>query len=461
MPKRTSNTRKQKKKGVTNTLTNAQSTIPQKANKICLCMIVKNESKIIERCLNSAKGLIDYVSICDTGSTDSTRETIKTWCEKNSIPGTIHEEEFKNFGYNRTLSAELAIKTYPDATYLLLLDADMILVIKPTFDKTKLSVDKYLIEQFNLTIRYWNVRLLKTSLVWKCVGVTHEYWDSPQVHVGENYKELVIDDREDGGCKTEKYERDKKLLHGGLEDPSLSIGLRSRYMFYLAQTYKDTGDYETAIKWYRKRQKTKDKFIEEIFFCQYRIGSSYELWAKKIENQIHMNEAKIDTFKKNSDPSYQRTKPCKICSKTDLHSTEIPFTPDSILSNKEMNALLYKRKELYYLSICSHLDAWQMRKWRAEPIYDVARIYREQGKNDLALIYALKAKEIPYPSSDILFIDYRVYEYLIDNELSIVAYYDEKFRDIGRNSCKKLLRMKDKLPEQIRNIVIHNSKFYN
>ena len=40
--------------------------------KICLTMIVRNESHIIERCLNSVKGIVDCVAICDTGSTDNT-----------------------------------------------------------------------------------------------------------------------------------------------------------------------------------------------------------------------------------------------------------------------------------------------------------------------------------------------------------------------------------------------------
>ena len=38
--------------------------------KICLTMIVKDEAKIIERCLSSVLDYIDYWIICDTGSTD-------------------------------------------------------------------------------------------------------------------------------------------------------------------------------------------------------------------------------------------------------------------------------------------------------------------------------------------------------------------------------------------------------
>lgn len=35
-------------------------------------MIVKNEAKVIDRCLNSVRGLVDDIIIVDTGSTDST-----------------------------------------------------------------------------------------------------------------------------------------------------------------------------------------------------------------------------------------------------------------------------------------------------------------------------------------------------------------------------------------------------
>ena len=44
--------------------------------KLCLNMIVKNESKIITRLLDSVIDIIDCYCICDTGSTDNTVQLI-------------------------------------------------------------------------------------------------------------------------------------------------------------------------------------------------------------------------------------------------------------------------------------------------------------------------------------------------------------------------------------------------
>ena len=41
---------------------------------ISLCMIVKNEEKVLARCLDSIADLMDEIIIVDTGSTDSTKE---------------------------------------------------------------------------------------------------------------------------------------------------------------------------------------------------------------------------------------------------------------------------------------------------------------------------------------------------------------------------------------------------
>ena len=56
------------------------------APTLCLNMIVKNESKIIRRLMESVSSIIDCYCICDTGSTDDTIEIINTFfCRKTYL----------------------------------------------------------------------------------------------------------------------------------------------------------------------------------------------------------------------------------------------------------------------------------------------------------------------------------------------------------------------------------------
>ncbi|MCR5691841.1 MAG: glycosyltransferase family 2 protein [Eubacterium sp.] len=50
--------------------------------QISLCMIVKNEEKVLARCLDSIVDLMDEVIIVDTGSTDKTKEIAKKYTDK-------------------------------------------------------------------------------------------------------------------------------------------------------------------------------------------------------------------------------------------------------------------------------------------------------------------------------------------------------------------------------------------
>ena len=64
---------------------------------IGLCLIVKNEGHIISRCLDSVKSIIDYVLICDTGSTDDTKLVILDWLSENNIRGQVIDDPWISF----------------------------------------------------------------------------------------------------------------------------------------------------------------------------------------------------------------------------------------------------------------------------------------------------------------------------------------------------------------------------
>lgn len=241
---------------------------------ICLNMIVKNESKIIERFLDSVFPFIDSYCICDTGSTDDTVGIIEKYFQNTTMKGKVIQEPFRDFEYNRTFSL-LACSDIQYSDYLLLLDADMVL----KFDKSRITEikqslyhDTYMVYQGTEDFHYGNIRLVKNNRGFVYWGVTHEYIKSPEKTTSHTLekKELFILDIGDGGCKDDKFERDIRLLTNGL----ITHPNNDRYTFYLANSYRDKGDNDQAIHYYLQRIELKG-WMEEIWYSYYMIGNCY------------------------------------------------------------------------------------------------------------------------------------------------------------------------------------------
>lgn len=241
-------------------------------------MIVKNEAAIITRLLESVIGFIDTFCICDTGSTDNTIEIAEDFFRKHSIVGKIIREPFRNFEYNRTFSLKQCWGM-SDADYMLLLDADMVFVpgsqiIDMHAWKNGLKADAYSIFQGSSSFYYKNIRLLKNTGKFVYRGVTHEY-----IHCNDDYTSETIDratlfirDIGDGGSKSDKFQRDILLLTTALKTEPRNN--KARYTFYLANSYRDIGDFENAIKTYKKRIDLGG-WIEEVWYSYYSLGRCY------------------------------------------------------------------------------------------------------------------------------------------------------------------------------------------
>jgi len=234
-------------------------------------MIVRNESKIITRLFDSVLPIIDHWIIADTGSTDNTIEIIENYFKEKNIAGEIHQHVWKNFGYNRTLAMKCAQQSTLDFDYILFLDADMILKILPSFNKNNLLIDVYHVKQGSTTLSYYNTRLIKKTLKANCVGPTHEYYDILEPHSSSNLDDIYIDDLGDGGCKSDKFERDIRLLKQGIEEEPN----KERYYFYLARSYECIGDFDHAIEYFKKRIE-KGGWVEEIWYSHYSMGKIYQ-----------------------------------------------------------------------------------------------------------------------------------------------------------------------------------------
>ena len=69
---------------------------------VSLCMIVKNEERILARCLDSLAGLMDEIVIVDTGSTDATKEIAARYTEQiYDFAWTGDFSEARNFAFSK------------------------------------------------------------------------------------------------------------------------------------------------------------------------------------------------------------------------------------------------------------------------------------------------------------------------------------------------------------------------
>lgn len=234
-------------------------------------MIVKDEEDTIERCIDSVAKYIDHWVIVDTGSKDNTVAKIHEVTAKHGIPGTLYERPWVNFGHNRTESLQLA-KGICDFRFMM--DAD------DTFDSfvdnpfADLDVNKssyHLYIQLN-GIQYTRCMLTNSNQDWKYIGVLHEYAYPEEGELNYDYVEGCIINAQISPLKRaksveEKYAKDAKVLEKALKDEPNN----HRYVFYLAQSYYDSGQYKKAKQTYHKRSKMGG-WQEEVYISLHRIG---------------------------------------------------------------------------------------------------------------------------------------------------------------------------------------------
>lgn len=240
------------------------------AKTICLNMIVKNESRSIQRCLESVKPLIDSWVIVDTGSTDGTQILIQEILKDK--PGELYERPWVDFGHNRNEALALA---QDRADYLLMIDADEMLAFSSGFSMPLLDKDCYFITVREPRADYQRLFLIDARLPWRWEGVLHESLICDPPHTFDLIEGVMnLSQTNDGGRAQDKqkYAKDALILEEALKkDPA-----NSRYAFYLAQSYCNAGEYLLALETHKKRI-GMGGWDEEIFWSLYQIGVLQEV----------------------------------------------------------------------------------------------------------------------------------------------------------------------------------------
>ena len=297
---------------------------------LCLNMIVKNETKNLERCLGAVADHISCWVIGDTGSTDGTQDFIKSFFAAREIPGELHSFPFHNWEQARNAALDCAYASPLAVDYLLFADADMELVVEDRNFREKLDAPGYrLIQRADSGLVYWNARLVQRNIGARYHGVTHEYLDVPGG--AQELRGVWYKDHASGLNRVDKFERDIRLLSQALEKEPENV----RYWYYLAQSYRDAGQTEKAAKAYGKRAGMG--------------GWEEEAWSARLQ---------------------------------------------------EARCLRQLGDESGFLR--QALAAFNQRPRRAEPLFGLARFYREKGMNDASLLFSEAGIAMPRPEEDIL-----------------------------------------------------------
>jgi SAM-dependent methyltransferase len=206
--------------------------------------------------------------IVDTGSDDGTQDIIRRLMANRGIPGELHERPWRDFGSNRTEAIALA---QGHADYIWVMDADD--VVEGTVDFSGLSADGYSM-RFRDGITYWRRQLFRNGVPWRYQGVLHEVavCDVPftEAQLEGDYH---IHSRRLGArnLDPQKYARDAAILQADVDrNPD-----DARSVFYLAQSYRDAGEFAQARTWYARRAEMGG-WDEEIYCSLYQVANAME-----------------------------------------------------------------------------------------------------------------------------------------------------------------------------------------
>ena len=344
---------------------------------LCLNMIVKDESHIIETTLqNICQNFpITYWAISDTGSSDNTVALIEQFFKDKGIEGHIHHEPWKNFSHNRNAALK---QCEGKSDYILIFDADDHVQGELNLPQlnSKTDVDSYMMQFTSESggIKYLRKLIIKNDGSYSWQGVLHEFLkcNRPEnvAEINGNYA-IVSGRKGNRSLDKNKYQKDAKILKEAFlaaEDTELL----PRYAFYCAQSYRDAAMPEQAIEWYKKRVEIKAGWADEIYCSYIELGLLYE---------------KQNDFEQ---------------------------------------ALYYWQQGIIHDP--SRAECW----------YHTARRHSWNKHTELAYIFGKQASEVPFPVGNRLFIMTDIYKYWCYYEWCINAYKLQKYSE-SYQAFKKLV----------------------
>ena len=226
------------------------------AATISLCMIVRNEEKVLARCLESVRGCVDEIVIVDTGSSDATKEIAARYTDR------IYDFEWiDDFSAARNYAFEQAT-----GDYLLWLDADDVLLpadaaaLRRYKDEQLAGCDVVMLryntafdELGRPTFFFYRERLIRRTLPHRWVGRVHEV----VVHSGAvAYAEIAVTHK---SVKAVYGDRNLRIYEKQIADGET---LSPRELFYYGRELYYHGRYDDAQRVLLSFLGTGEGFLE-------------------------------------------------------------------------------------------------------------------------------------------------------------------------------------------------------
>lgn len=273
-------------------------------------MIVRNEAPIVRECLGSVRPVIDHWVIVDTGSTDGTQQIVRDALA--DLPGTLVERPWQDFAHNRTEALALA---RPHGTYSLIIDADDTLEVPTGYQLPDLDLDSYSVDiEFGASL-YRRPHLVRAALPWRYDGVIHEFLACEEAQ-SSGHLPLVMRIGQGGARRRDPdtYKRDAAVLERALADAPSDF-LRSRYTFYLAQSYRDSGEPEKAIPLYLARADL-GFWHEEIYCSLVEAGRLMQRVGRPLEEVLAVLERAMTVVPRRAEALHAASFACRMAGDT-------------------------------------------------------------------------------------------------------------------------------------------------
>ncbi|MBX7131357.1 MAG: glycosyltransferase, partial [Fimbriimonadaceae bacterium] len=251
-----------------------------------LCMIVKNEERVIRQCLESALHFFAEVIIVDTGSTDRTKEI----CAEMGVK-VIDFEWVDSFAAARNESLRHAT-----LDWIMWLDADDVLPFLTGFAVQDRVIDAprslkgIIVPVQFIETEGWGTRVDHVKVFRRLPGLAfdgriHEQilnslnqHDGVLIHIDEPVLHAGYDNSPEGQAR--KFERDYHLLTLELRDKPNCPYVH----FCWGMTEHHAGNFEEAAEWFRK---SFEKGAGTSTFAR----KAYALWSQSFEGLENLEEA--------------------------------------------------------------------------------------------------------------------------------------------------------------------------